>query len=249
MSALPNTDGSVDTIVCIVTEYIKGDLLCHVQEKGRLRESEAAQYFRQLLVAVQWCHEKGVVHRDIKLDNMLLASKYHLKLIDFGLSEYMDQPAASNFVGSFAYTAPEVFKKKPYNKAVADIWSCGVVLYTMVTGEFPWEGATPQEQVKNIVKGRWIVPIASPECCDLLKSIMQPDPATRFTVDDILSHPWMQKHCKELAVALNSSGEREVATGKQELESPRPRRASLGLGRLQIKMKPEPVVTVSSAAT
>jgi len=221
------------TIVCIVTEYIKGgDLIDYVQERTRLKEEDAAKLFRQLLTAIQWCHYKGIAHRDIKLENIMMASKTCLKLIDFGLSQFVKPNTVfNNFVGSVIYTAPEIFRGEEYNGFTADVWSCGVVLYAMVTGEFPWEGATSKDHAKHIAAGHWIEPTTiSVECLDLLKSILTKHPQDRFSIHEILNHPWMQKY----TTTKRQSAERSIASGKQELtptssqESPRTQRKLFG---------------------
>ncbi|GIL83878.1 hypothetical protein Vretifemale_12596 [Volvox reticuliferus] len=136
-----------DTSLCILTEFANcGSLLDFVEEGGGLEEVLARWYFQQLILALYFCHNRGIAHRDIKLENLLLHkyknSKYPiLKMCDFGLSKAVVLPGASakSCVGTVSYMAPEVMKNngRGYDAMMADVWSCGVVLYVMLYGAVP----------------------------------------------------------------------------------------------------------------
>ena len=119
----------------IVMEYVSGgDLFTYLEAKGRLTEGEARGLFRQLVSALQHCHQRGVVHRDLKLGNLLLDANNNVKISDFGLSnQWHPGKKLDTFCGSPAYMAPELFLRMPYTGPEVDVWSLGVILYTMVT--------------------------------------------------------------------------------------------------------------------
>lgn len=109
-----------------------------------LSESEASNYFCQLINAVNFCHSKYIAHRDLKLENLLLFWKDGLKLGDFGFARYFDvnnttTALSQTFCGSNAYISPEILHQRPYNPLAADIWACGVILFTMVFGNLPFD--------------------------------------------------------------------------------------------------------------
>ena len=124
----------------IVMEYISGgDLFIYLEAKGRVTEGEARGLSRQLLSALQHCHQRGVVHRDLKLGNLLLDANNNAKISDFGLSnQWHPQKKLDTFCGSPAFTAPELFLGRPYTGPEQDVWSLGSILYTMVTGSLPF---------------------------------------------------------------------------------------------------------------
>ena len=135
-----------DVYICIVMEYAEGgDMFDYVLKRGGLREHEARWFFQQLIVATDYIHQMGMANRDIKLENTLLdvSPKPLIKLCDFGYSKHEKlQSAPGSRVGTPAYLAPEVIstlKGDTYDGKIADIWSCGVMLYVMLTGSYPFE--------------------------------------------------------------------------------------------------------------
>lgn len=131
--------------IYIIMEYVKGGELFAKIAEGRLREDVARKYFQQLISAVDFVHSRGVVHRDLKPENLLLDENGDLKVTDFGLSALTDkQHDGAGFLlhtqcGTPAYIAPEVLKKKGYDGAKADIWSCGIILYVLLAGFLPFQ--------------------------------------------------------------------------------------------------------------
>ncbi|CAN1811968.1 CBL-interacting serine/threonine-protein kinase 6 [Linum perenne] len=111
--------------------------------KGRLKEDVARVYFQQLISAIDFCHSRGVYHRDLKPENLLLDEEGNLKVTDFGLSAFSEHLKQDGLLhttcGTPAYVAPEVIKKKGYNGAKADLWSCGVILYVLLAGFLPFQ--------------------------------------------------------------------------------------------------------------
>ena len=137
-------------------------------------------------------------------------SKLELKLIDFGLRQAVDADSKlMNCVGSAVYCAHEVFERTGYCGFKADVWSCGVILYSMVSGEFPWEHPDTPEQIQEMASGAWPAALASPLCIQFIDSMMQLEPENRLPISELLAHPWMQKHA-EPAQPKESTKLREI---------------------------------------
>jgi len=175
-----------DEVMYIIMEYAGRTLLSYVLERGGLGETNARKFFLQIASAVKYCHDLNIIHRDIKHQNILLDDQDNTKLIDFGLSNFMEEgKLRSTFCGTPAYAAPEMILGKKYSGPEVDIWSLGVVLYSMITGVFPFEN------VADIIRGAFKNPKdGSAECCDLISKMLQVDIATRITLDNIIQHPW-----------------------------------------------------------
>jgi len=142
--------------IYFVLEYVKGGMLYdYVLRREQMFEHEVKHIFKQILEAVKYCHEQGVVHRDLKLDNIMCTSKtwpMDIKITDFGLAAVFDEKSAANlntFVGTPLYMAPELLLKKDYDESV-DMWSCGVILFGLLTGSFPFKGSTPEHILESI---------------------------------------------------------------------------------------------------
>ena len=161
-----------DTMIYIVTEYAaRGDIFDYLVTNGKMSEPEARHKFVQIVSAVKYCHSHGVVHRDLKAENLLLDSESNIKLADFGFSNYYkDDCLLSTWCGSPPYAAPELFEGKKYIGPKADIWSLGVVLYVLVSGMLPFDGPTLMELRDRVVKCQYRIPFfLSTECEQLLK--------------------------------------------------------------------------------
>ncbi|KAI9230564.1 MAG: kinase-like domain-containing protein [Piptocephalis tieghemiana] len=122
-------------------EYVSGgQLLDYIIAHGRLPESVARKFLRQMASAVEYCHEHSVVHRDLKIENVLLTPEGKVKLIDFGLSNlYSPRSHLRTFCGSLYFAAPELLCARPYTGPEVDVWSLGVVLYVLVCGRVPFD--------------------------------------------------------------------------------------------------------------
>ena len=178
----------------IVMEYISGgDLFTYLEAKGRVMEGEARGLFRQLVSALQHCHQRGVVHRDLKLGNLLLDANNNVKISDFGLSnQWHPQKKLDTFCGSPAFMAPELFLRRPYTGPEVDVWSLGVILYNMVTGSLPFRGQDFWELRQHVLRGQYHVPKSlSNEITDLLDRMLMLDPTNRSSLDDVWQHPWV----------------------------------------------------------
>lgn len=132
-----------------------GSLYDLMSAKHVLSESEALNYFCQLIMALNFCHSKYIAHRDLKLENLLLFWKDGLKVGDFGFSRYFDRnnpetELSQTFCGSNAYISPEILHQRPYNPLAADIWACGVILFTMVYGNLPFDDSKSMQKLTEV---------------------------------------------------------------------------------------------------
>jgi len=185
----------LDTKTCLVMEYVDGgDLFEYILNETRLSEPKSAKLFRQIVDAIEYLHQNLVIHRDLKPENILLdLSKDQVKLNDFGLSNFMKPGNLLNtFCGSPHYCSPEIMLESKYIGPEVDVWSMGVILYTMTTGLFPWEGDSLPEVMRNAVKGNYTVPdFISSDCKDLINRMICIVPLKRATIAEIKTHPWL----------------------------------------------------------
>ncbi|KFK30567.1 hypothetical protein AALP_AA7G278600 [Arabis alpina] len=192
------------THLAIVMEYAAGgELFERICNAGRFSEDEARYYFKQLISGVSYCHTMQICHRDLKLENTLLdgSSSSQLKICDFGYSKSSvlhSQPKST--VGTPAYVAPEVLSRKEYNGKIADVWSCGVTLYVMLVGAYPFEDPEDprniRKTIQRILSVHYTIPDyvrISSECKSLLSRIFVADPDKRITIPEIEEHPWYLK--------------------------------------------------------
>ncbi|KAK6775114.1 hypothetical protein RDI58_026115 [Solanum bulbocastanum] len=192
------------THLAIVMEYAAGgELFERICNAGRFGEDEARFFFQQLISGVGYCHSMQICHRDLKLENTLLdgSSKPRLKICDFGYSKSSvlhSQPKST--VGTPAYVAPEVLSRKEYDGKLADVWSCGVTLYVMLVGAYPFEDPKdPRNFMKTltrILSVQYSIPYyvrVSKECKLLLSQIFVADPSKRITIEEIKKHSWFLK--------------------------------------------------------
>ncbi|XP_028782568.1 CBL-interacting serine/threonine-protein kinase 5-like [Neltuma alba] len=183
--------------IFLVMEYVKGGELFSKVAKGRLKEDVARKYFQQLISAIDFCHSRGVTHRDLKPENLLLDENEDLKVSDFGLSALPEQRRADGMLvtpcGTPAYVAPEVLKKKGYDGSKADIWSCGVILYALLSGYLPFPGENIMKIYKKAFKAEYELPDwISPEAKNLISNLLVADPEKRYSIPDIMKDPWFQ---------------------------------------------------------
>ncbi|KAJ7640305.1 Pkinase-domain-containing protein [Mycena polygramma] len=178
----------------MVFEYVNGgQLLDFIIAHGRLRERVARKFARQIASALDYCHRNNVVHRDLKIENILISQTGNIKIIDFGLSNLYN-PAAhlSTFCGSLYFAAPELLNAKVYTGPEVDIWSFGVVLYTLVCGKVPFEDESMPALHAKIKRGLVEYPVwLSPECKHLLSRMLVINPLRRASLSEIAAHPWM----------------------------------------------------------
>jgi tRNA A-37 threonylcarbamoyl transferase component Bud32 len=173
-----------------------GNLLSYINSRGRLSEELARRYFTELIAVLDYLHNQArVAHRDIKCENLLLDAHNNIRVIDFGLSNVFtaEQPSLQTACGSPAYVAPEIIQGKKYSQ-VADVWSCGVVLFAMCAGNLPFDDKEPQRLLGKIVFTEPEYPATfSPALVDLLGKMLCKDPGARITVDGVKNHPWFSQ--------------------------------------------------------
>ncbi|XP_072996134.1 CBL-interacting protein kinase 1-like [Typha latifolia] len=183
----------------MVLEYVNGgELFGKVDLKGKLSEQEGRKLFQQLIDAVSYCHEKGVYHRDLKPENVLVDAKGNIKLSDFGLSALPQHLGNDKLLhttcGSPNYIAPEVLANRGYDGSMSDIWSSGVILYIILTGNLPFDDRNLAVLYQKIFKGDSKIPKwLSPGAQDILKRILDPNPSTRINIAGMKSHDWFKQ--------------------------------------------------------
>ncbi|PCH34832.1 Pkinase-domain-containing protein [Wolfiporia cocos MD-104 SS10] len=178
----------------MITEYVNGgQMLDYIISHGRLRERVARKFARQIGSALDYCHKNSVVHRDLKIENILISQTGNIKIIDFGLSNLYD-PAThlSTFCGSLYFAAPELLNAKVYTGPEVDVWSFGVVLYVLVCGKVPFDDQSMPALHAKIKRGLVEYPVwLSAECKHLLTRMLVTNPAARAPLSEVLNHPWM----------------------------------------------------------
>ncbi|KAJ7968990.1 Non-specific serine/threonine protein kinase [Quillaja saponaria] len=190
------------TKIYIVLEFVTGgELFDKIASKGRFKEDEARKYFQQLINAVDYCHSRGVFHRDLKPENLLLDANGVLKVSDFGLSALPQQVREDGLLhttcGTPNYVAPEVINDKGYDGAKADLWSCGVILFVLMAGYLPFEDANLMALYKKIFKAQFTCPPwFSSSAKKLIKRILDPNPAARITISEVIENEWFKKGYK-----------------------------------------------------
>ncbi|KAF9050634.1 Pkinase-domain-containing protein [Hymenopellis radicata] len=178
----------------MVFEYVNGgQMLDYIISHGRLRERVARKFARQIGSALDYCHRNNVVHRDLKIENILISQTGNIKIIDFGLSNLYDPIAhLSTFCGSLYFAAPELLNAKVYTGPEVDVWSFGVVLYVLVCGKVPFDDQSMPALHAKIKRGLVEYPVwLSAECRSLLSRMLVTNPAARAPLSEVLSHPWM----------------------------------------------------------
>ncbi|GLT44860.1 hypothetical protein SLA2020_187340 [Shorea laevis] len=202
------------THLAIVMEYAAGgELFERICSAGRFSEDEARFFFQQLISGISYCHSMQICHRDLKLENTLLdgSPAPRVKICDFGYSKVSllhSQPKST--VGTPAYIAPEVLSKGKYDGKIADVWSCGVTLFVMLVGAYPFEDPDDPKNFRKtlgrILSVQYSIPDyvrVSKECRHLLSRIFVANPEKRITIQEIKSHPWF---LKTLPVELMEGG-------------------------------------------
>jgi 5'-AMP-activated protein kinase catalytic alpha subunit len=190
------------TKIFIVLELVTGgELFDKIVAKGRFNDDEARFYFRQLVEAVQFCHDQDVCHRDLKPENLLLDDTGNLKISDFGLSNFYEGGAGEEnsraallhtTCGTPNYVAPEVLEDKGYDGKMADTWSCGVILYVLLAGFLPFDEPTMSALFRKIQKAEFSYPSwFSQGVRGILDKILVASPDERLTLDMVLQDPWM----------------------------------------------------------
>ncbi|KAJ1497720.1 Map microtubule affinity-regulating kinase [Coelomomyces lativittatus] len=144
----------------LILEYVPGgEIFDFLVARGRMKEKDARKYFRQIVSAVDYCHQLKIVHRDLKAENLLLDKDLNVKIADFGFSnQFSPGQRLNTWCGSPPYAAPELFQGKEYSGPEVDIWSLGVVLYVLICGSLPFDGSNLQKLRARVLTGKFKVP-------------------------------------------------------------------------------------------
>ena len=183
-----------DKHIFIVMEYVCGDLLGFIRKRGKLSESISKLIFKQIIEGLKYIHKKKIVHRDIKLDNILIDLTNTVKICDFGVSRKLSNgDVMYEHCGTPAYIAPEIFGNKGYEGYLCDVWSAGVTLYYMLSGIQPFRANSIKDLENIVLQGKFEeIEEVTQEANDLIEEMLQVDPKKRITIDNILKHPWLK---------------------------------------------------------
>ncbi|CAL0320141.1 unnamed protein product [Lupinus luteus] len=184
--------------IYIAMELVHGGELLNKISNGRLREDVARVYFQQLISAVDFCHSRGVYHRDLKPENLLLDEEGNLKISDFGFSTFSEHLKQDGLLhttcGTPAYVAPEVIGTNGYDGAKSDIWSCGVILFVLLSGFLPFQDENLMIMYQKIYRSDFKCPSwFSGEARLLITKFLDPNPNTRITITMIMGSSWFKK--------------------------------------------------------
>ncbi|KAI9481141.1 MAG: kinase-like domain-containing protein [Benjaminiella poitrasii] len=196
MSLIDVIDDPASSDLYLILEYIEGgELFEYLVSRGRLGEAEARHHFQQIILGLDYCHHHLICHRDLKPENLLLNSRNNIKIADFGMASL--QPLGSMLetsCGSPHYASPEIVAGMPYNGSACDIWSCGVILYALLTGHLPFDDENIRQLLKKVKSGKYVMPNnISCSAQDLIRRILVVDPSKRLNMQQIMSHPWFRE--------------------------------------------------------
>ncbi|CAH8828571.1 unnamed protein product [Trichobilharzia szidati] len=194
-------------LLCMVMEYVSnGELFDYIATYGRFSEVDARVKFLDVLSAVDYIHSCGIVHRDLKAENILLDSEMNIKLVDFSFGTHFNSPThlLNTWCGSPPYAAPEIFLGEPYVGVKADIWSLGVILYVMVCGALPFDAQSLPHLKNQVLSASFRVPYwLSMACEQVIRSMLSREPSERPNTKRISQFPWFTSS------TIHSSGYRE----------------------------------------
>ncbi|KAH8895273.1 serine/threonine-protein kinase, partial [Thozetella sp. PMI_491] len=185
----------------LIFDYIEGgDLYSQIEAEGAFPEPLAASYVKQTAEALQYLHDRQIMHRDVKTENLIKASDGTIRLDGFTHSARAIDGRRNSCCGTLDYLPPEMLiayrDKNSYSDAV-DQWTLGVLAYELLTGKAPWGDCTPVE-VQRRIKNLNMVPLpetVTEAARDLVHGLMQLEPESRFTLEAVLNHPWIREHC------------------------------------------------------
>ncbi|CEG67504.1 Putative CAMK/CAMKL protein kinase [Rhizopus microsporus] len=193
MSLLDVIDLSDSPNLYLILEYVQGgELFEYLVSRGRLSEKEARKYFQQIIIGLDYCHRHLICHRDLKPENLLLDRDKNIKIADFGMASL--QPTGSlleTSCGSPHYASPEIVNGVPYDGSASDIWSCGIILYALLSGHLPFDDDNIRQLLNKVKMGKYKIPDhVSDEAKDLIQRILVINPSKRLTMKQVQSHPW-----------------------------------------------------------
>ncbi|KAL4917648.1 hypothetical protein BDW62DRAFT_83922 [Aspergillus aurantiobrunneus] len=172
-----------------------GQMLDYIISHGKLKEKQARKFARQIASALDYCHRNSIVHRDLKIENILISKTGDIKIIDFGLSNlFSPRSLLKTFCGSLYFAAPELLQARQYTGPEVDVWSFGIVLYVLVCGKVPFDDQSMPKLHAKIKQGAFEYPPGlTAECRHIISRMLVTDPKQRASLGEIMSHPWMNK--------------------------------------------------------
>lgn len=180
----------------LVLEYVEGgELFDLLVDSGPLPEKTAVEFFRQIILGAAYCHSLGICHRDLKPENILLDKDLNVKIADFGMAALESGRLLETSCGSPHYAAPEIVSGLHYHGAESDVWSCGVILFALLTGRLPFDDDNIRDLLLKVQVGEYeIVEDLSPEAVDLIHHMLTVNPEARIKTRDILKHPFVKRY-------------------------------------------------------
>ncbi|KAI7817200.1 kinase-like domain-containing protein [Gamsiella multidivaricata] len=179
----------------LVMEYVSGgELFEYLVNKGRLEEAEALRFFQQIIVGLAFCHKRKICHRDLKPENLLLDDRMNVKIADFGMASLQKTGRLlETSCGSPHYASPEVVTGLKYDGSSSDIWSCGIILYALLTGHLPFDDENIRQLLSKVKAGKFHMPTdISPGARDLISRMLTVNPKRRITMQGVMMHPWFR---------------------------------------------------------
>ncbi|KAI5964340.1 HSL1 [Candida pseudojiufengensis] len=181
----------------LILEYIEGgELFDYLIKKGKLQEFEAINYFKQIINGINYLHQFNICHRDLKPENLLLDFNKNIKIADFGMAALeVNEKLLETSCGSPHYASPEIVAGKNYHGAPSDIWSCGIILFALLTGHLPFDDENIRKLLLKVQNGKFIIPHdISWEAKDLITKMLKVNPFDRIEIESILTHPLLTKY-------------------------------------------------------
>ena len=197
----------------LITEFCpEGELFYEIKNFAPFDEALAGWYMKQILSAVNYCHKSKIIHRDLKPENILIIKRNKkgfntIKIIDFGTAILFNKKD-KNLAGSIYYLAPEIISKNRKYTEKCDIWSCGIIMYILLTGRPPFNGDSDEQILKRIIQNhldleKYPWPVISSKAKDLIKKLLESDTKKRITAEEALNHEWFK--CKQV-ITQETSG-------------------------------------------
>jgi BR serine/threonine kinase len=171
----------------IILEFAEhGELFDQIESHGSLSVEAGMNFFRQIIYGLEYLHMHGICHRDLKPENILLDAHDMIKIADFGFARWMRHSRADTSCGSPHYAAPEIVRGEQYDGRTSDIWSCGVILYTMLSGSLPFDDTSIRALLQKVRIGQYRMPTGfPPDIRALIARMLEVDPAKRITIPEI----------------------------------------------------------------
>ncbi|KAF2074122.1 hypothetical protein CYY_004564 [Polysphondylium violaceum] len=185
----------------LILEYVEGgELFDYLVEKGGLESGEALFFFQQIITGLEYCHSRNICHRDLKPENLLLSGDKRIKIADFGMGSIVRKDALLHTsCGSPHYASPEVVSGVDYDGQKADVWSCGVILYALLTGKLPFDDENIRRLLNKVKNGAFSMPpYIHKDAQDLLTRMLIVDPSKRISIKEIKQHPWFTSNNNQI---------------------------------------------------